>query len=520
MKAFLLPLFSFPSTSQHDIPTAFTPRSAMNPTRVPQLEAGLLSVVVQRHTTSACPSLFLRAQQTSSKQRRQIHTSQPKEQDAVFNSHSPSAVAPARTPEAPAQSGRAAMPALESLALSQVLRTYLITSVSSSPRLLAASTSILRRMLESKNLLFSIERNPVARSVLWHTFYKQFCAGERREQVQKVNDDLRRQGYSGVILEYALEVLKDAKITDESADIQLWRDRMLMTVDMAARGDFVGLKWSGMGPAAMRRMKKNEAPSKEMDEAMHAVCKAAAAGDIALLPAAEETWSLDGFHNWSLDLQRMYNLGGRSVVYNTYQAYLKQMPATLSRHLAQAREEGFTLGAKLVRGAYLGSEERGLIHPSIEATHAAYDGIMSALIHRRHNDLVSPLAGSGSGKWPSTNIVLATHNAASVQKAQQLRREQAARGEELTHLSFAQLQGMADEVSCTLIAAGKASEGDEKAVREKVFKCTTWGSMYECLNYLLRRAAENKDAAGRTSETRQAMQAELGRRLRGVVGLA
>ena len=101
---------------------------------------------------------------------------------------------------------------------------------------------------------------------------------------------------------------------------------------------------------------------------------------------------------------------------------------------------------------------------------------------------------------------------------------------------FAQLQGMADEVSCSLIAAARASEaslateGSESiaasrdgmpgVVREKVFKCTTWGSMNECLNYLLRRAAENKDAASRTKDSRMAMQAEIWRRLKGVFGLA
>lgn len=411
------------------------------------------------------------------------------------------------------------MPALSCLPLSQILRTYLITSVSSSPRLLGASTAVLRRMLESKNPLFSIQRNPLARALLWETFYKQFCAGETPAQVNKSCSDLRRQGYSGVILEYALEVLKDAE-GNESADVQVWRKRMLDTVQMAAEGDFVGLKWSGMGPAAMRRMKKNDPPSKEMDEAMNALCKAAAARDISLLPAAEETWSLEGFHNWCLNLQRVYNVGGKSVVYSTYQAYLKQTPGTLSRHLAAAKEDDFALGVKLVRGAYLGSEARSLIHPSIEATHEAYDTVASALIHRQHNDFVKPLAGSGLGVWPEINVVLATHNAVSVQKAQTLRRVQAARGEPLTHLSFAQLQGMADEVSCSLIAAAKASEGDEKAVKEKTFKCTTWGSMYECLNYLLRRAAENKDAAGRTSESRLAMRAELGRRMRSLVGMA
>ncbi|KAK5132885.1 hypothetical protein LTR08_008405 [Meristemomyces frigidus] len=502
----------------------------MKTVRGPRIEAAVLLVAAQRQTTAtACSGIILQRPQTTSARRhihasqRQIHTSQPKEQDAILRSPSASAVPPAPTPEASAQSGVAAMSALDCLPLQQILRTYLITSVSSSPQLLAASTAILRRMLESKSLLFSIERNPLARALLWHTFYRQFCAGETREQVQKVSDDLRRQGYSGVILEYALEVLKDAEGTDESVDIQTWRTGMLKSVSMAAEGDFVGLKWSGMGPAAMKRMKKCEPPSKEMDEAMNAVCKAAAAGDISLLPAAEETWSLDGFHKWSLDLQRVYNLGSKSVVYNTYQVYLKQTPATLSQHLAMAKADGFTFGAKLVRGAYLGSEERSVICPSIEATHAAYDGIASALIHREHNEIIRPLAGGAS--WPSTNIVLATHNAISVSRAQELRRQQAARGEELTHLSFAQLQGMADEVSCTLLAAAKASEaeaseGGMKVVKEKVFKCTTWGSMYECLNYLLRRAAENKDAAGRTIETRRAMGAELGRRMRGVVGLA
>ncbi|KAK3064770.1 proline dehydrogenase, partial [Teratosphaeriaceae sp. CCFEE 6253] len=84
---------------------------------------------------------------------------------------------------------------------------------------------------------------------------------------------------------------------------------------------------------------------------------------------------------------------------------------------------------------------------------------------------------------------------------------------------------MADEVSCTLIAAAKAAKeakarGEQtEGVAERVYKCTTWGSMSECLNYLLRRAAENKDAAGRTRETRQAMRVEIGRRGRGMLGL-
>jgi len=62
-------------------------------------------------------------------------------------------------------------PALSCLPLSQVLRTYLITSISSSPLLLRTSTTLLRSMLESRNPLTSIDRNPLLRSLLWHTFY-------------------------------------------------------------------------------------------------------------------------------------------------------------------------------------------------------------------------------------------------------------------------------------------------------------------------------------------------------------
>ena len=385
--------------------------------------------------------------------------------------------------------------------------------------LFGASTKLLGGMLHSRNPLFSVEKNPVMRALLWQTFYRQFCAGETEAQVAKSCTALRNQGYAGVILEYAPEVLADTE-GNEKEDVAFWRKGMLDTVTMAAPGDFIGLKWSGMGPEAMRKMKRNEQPTERMEEAMNALCQAAAEKNIALLPSAEETWSLEGFHNWCLKMQRIYNVNGKSVVYCTYQAYLKQTPDTLAEHLVIARKEGFTLNVKLVRGAYLGSEIRNLIWPDIEGTHACYDGIASALIHRKYNDTLQPAAMMGDEPFPNINVLLATHNLVSVKKAQSLRQEQASRGESLTPLTFAQLQGMADEVSCSLVAAAKANKNDEKAVKERVFKCTTWGPMVDCLAYLLRRAAENKDAASRTQDTCNAMKAELWRRFRGTFRLA
>lgn len=409
------------------------------------------------------------------------------------------------------------MAPLAALPLSQILRSYLITAMSSSPTLLSASTRLLRQMLESSNPLLNL-KNPLMRAILWETFYKQFCAGENQTQIAQRCEELRQLGYSGVILEYAKEVLKDTQ-TDELEDVAVWRKGMLDTISIAAEGDFCALKWSGMGPAAMRRMAEEKPPSREMEEAMHAAASAAAAKNISLLPSAEETWNLNGFQKWSLDMQRAYNIGGKSVVYTTYQMYLKDMPLRIAKHLEIAKAEGFTLGAKLVRGAYLGSEKRSLIHDSIQHTHNAYDSATSALLHRRYNHFLRPTTPGQEKMQDAVHVVVASHNAATVEKAQELRRQQKKHGEELTPLAFAQLQGMADEVSCTLLAAARANKDDPNSVQERVFKATTWGSMHECLNYLLRRAAENKDAAGRTWETRNAMGAELGRRMKATFGL-
>jgi len=252
---------------------------------------------------------------------------------------------------------------------------------------------------------------------------------------------------------------------------------------------------------------------------MRDVCTAAAAKNVSLLPAAEETTTTPTIDAWSLNLQRVYNRDRPSVVYNTYQAYLKSTPAQLAKHLADAKREEYTLGVKLVRGAYLGSEPRSVIWPAIQATHAAYDNLAETLLKKEFAGILQPLHGADAFKFPDINLVLATHNVNSVRKAMALRNQQVREAKELVPLAYAQLQGMADEVSCELIQAGKAEKTEDVDI-PRVYKCTTWGSMEECLNYLLRRAAENKDAASRTAESRAAMGKELKRRFKGVFGLS
>lgn len=249
-----------------------------------------------------------------------------------------------------------------------------------------------------------------------------------------------------------------------------------------------------------------------------------------LLFDAEQQAVQHGIDDWTLDYMRKYNRNpvGRPVVYGTYQAYLKATPRVLSEHLAAARREGFALGVKLVRGAYLGSDPRELIHDTKADTDACYDGIAEALLRRRW---VGPLAryAPAEADFPVVNMVLASHNADTVRRARAVLDE----GPTETEVAFAQLQGMADEVSCEILACkadcssssgetlkSQAAAATRVPFTPRAYKYLVWGSTGECMKYLLRRAQENRDAVQRTRSGRDAMRAEVWRRCKTVFGLA
>jgi len=186
----------------------------------------------------------------------------------------------------------------------------------------------------------------------------------------------------------------------------------------------------------------------------------------------------------------------------------------MAQHLEKASKEGYIAGVKLVRGAYLKSEPNHLTFDAKEGTDANYDACADAVVRQQWTEKVpSPTPNT---PFPPVNIVLATHNLASVHKAKKIRASQllAAAPETLPRLTYAQLQGMADELSQSLVQ-DPTTKADTQA---KVVKCMTWGTTTECLNFLLRRASENKEAASRTEDTRKAMGAELWRRMKSIFG--
>lgn len=263
-----------------------------------------------------------------------------------------------------------------------------------------------------------------------------------------------------------------------------------------------------------------------MLDSLSQICTDASTRNVRILIDAEHTNIQPGIDAWALQLMKTHNNSpsNQARIFNTYQTYLKATPDKLLSHLSTAQSELFTLGVKLVRGAYISSEPRALINDTKQDTDEQFDSVASGLIQRSYGSFTPE-------KMPSVNLFLATHNRESVRKASALHRELKAQGRETIPVEYGQLLGMADEVSCELLQSrdpapeqhGTSTSAPEPHLAQpnpRVYKCLSWGSVGECVAYLMRRGVENRDAVGRTRDGRIELQRELWRRVRGVVGLS
>jgi hypothetical protein len=149
----------------------------------------------------------------------------------------------------------ATLPPLSLLPIPLLLRSLLITTISSTPWLLTPSMSLLSFFSrQSPTSLFNADRNPLIHSILKKTFYEHFCAGENAAEVRKTVGNVKGMGFAGVILGYARETVKneeapEANSTKEPVDtghdveLEAWKDGNLRTIQLASEGDFVAMKY-------------------------------------------------------------------------------------------------------------------------------------------------------------------------------------------------------------------------------------------------------------------------------------
>ena len=158
----------------------------------------------------------------------------------------------------------------------------------------------------------------------------------------------------------------------------------------------------------------------------------------------------------------------------------------------QAKVDGFFIGMKLVRGAYMEKEnvraaEKGYPSPiceSKEDTDINYDAAVLYMIE--HLDRMSIFAG--------------THNEQSTYKLMKLMESNGIKTTD-ERIWFGQLYGMSDNISYNLADNGY-----------NVSKYLPFGPVKDVMPYLIRRAEENTSVAGQTSRELAMIKAERNRR--------
>ncbi|KAG9795187.1 proline oxidase, partial [Aureobasidium melanogenum] len=290
-----------------------------------------------------------------------------------------------------------------------------------------------------------------------------------------------------------------------NADIESWRKGTLDTIDLLGETDYLAVKLTGAGPEVTKAFAEKRPLPQQMIDALDEIALGCKNRNARILVDAESQRFQWGIMDATIDLMRKFNRNGRALVYSTYQAYLKSTPTTLEKHLTLASDEGFTLGLKLVRGAYINSDERSLIHDTKQDTDDAYNMIAQGALSQQ----LGSFGSQGSRPFPSVNLFLASHNKQSVFAAHYLHQKRLRAMEPTVPVGYAQLQGMSDQVSFGLLKLR-----DNNGTSPDVFKCSTWGTMSECLAYLLRRAVENRDAVSRTGDELKALRAESWKRFK------
>lgn len=409
--------------------------------------------------------------------------------------------------------------ALKRLTAWHLMRNIILSAVLTRPLIYKPALATVQKIANSNSRFLNPDNNPVLRAWLKPLLYDHFCAGVNKQEIASTTNQVRKLGFAGVILCYGKEIQLSADNNaigeqgSREAQFIAWRDGTLETLDMVDENNWIGIKFTGAGLNITESLVKAEKWPPAFEEAIYAICDKAKTRKCRIWIDAEQQAVQKGIDRWTIDLMRKYNQNGEVLIYNTIQAYLKESRTKLTNQLTLASEEGWDLAIKLVRGAYIANDKRSLIHDTKTETDNCYNSIVNDLMHGK-------LPGFSQDKFPFMRLFLAGHNSESVNRALKLGHELAAKGELKVNPEFGQLQGMADDVGCDIIHFRETkcnsqpqTVNDLNTFSPQVFKCLTWGSIQECIQYLVRRAIENSAAVERMRATAMASKQELYRRL-------
>lgn len=319
------------------------------------------------------------------------------------------------------------------------------------------------------------------KGIIKNTIFKQFVGGETINDCDKTIQELGKYNI-GTILDYSVEG-KESEV-----DFDACCKETLETIRKAKTDKhipFCVFKVTGLARFALLEKvsaneKLSEAEQKEyakVKQRVSTICKEAFEAKQPIFIDAEESWIQPAIDDLADEAMALYNKN-EVIVYNTYQLYRHDRLAFLKASIAKAKANGYKLGAKLVRGAYMEKErdraaEKNYLSP-IQTTKENSDKDYDLAL----NECVSNIEMVG--------LCAGTHNEKSSLYLTQLMTQKNIPNSD-KRIYFSQLFGMSDHISYNLALAGY-----------NVVKYVPYGPVKEVLPYLIRRAQENTSVKGQT----------------------
>jgi proline dehydrogenase len=356
-----------------------------------------------------------------------------------------------------------------------------------------ASPSMVK--IGTKLTHFALNLRLPVKGIIRKTVFDHFCGGETEEECLTVVNKMYAKGVSSV-LDYSVEGKEEEKEFDKAVQVTL------KTIEYAKSNagiPIVVFKPTGFGRFELYEKLGEgkpftEAEQKEWErvvERYDLVCRTSYENNIIILIDAEHSWMQDAADNLIEEMMSRYNKE-KAIVFGTLQMYRWDRLDYLKKLHQRAKEKGFHIGMKVVRGAYMEVEaarakEKGYKNPICESKEATDINYNSAIAYMmEHIDEMGIFAG--------------THNEESSLRLMNLVKEKGLAVND-RRVWFGQLYGMSDNISFNLANQGY-----------NVAKYLPFGPVRDVMPYLIRRAEENTSVAGQTGRELSLINKEIKRR--------
>ncbi len=342
---------------------------------------------------------------------------------------------------------------------------------------------------------FALKTHLPVERLIRSTVFDHFCGGVNEQDCLEVVDKMFDKGVS-CVLDYSVE----GKETETEFDAVMNKTCELVEFAHSKQAMPIAVfKPTGLGRLDLYQKKGEgldftDAEKEEWNRVVaryHTICKLGKEKDVEILIDAEESWMQDAADDLLEDLMKTYN-AEKPIVYNTLQLYRWDRLDYLKSLNERAQKEGFKLGFKIVRGAYMEKEReraksKGYLSPICKDkanTDANFNLTLAYILENLEN----------------ISVFIGTHNEESSYLAMELMEEKGIAKND-NRVWFGQLYGMSDHISYNLANKGY-----------NVAKYVPFGPVKDVMPYLIRRAEENTSVAGQTNRELNLLKQERKRR--------